>query len=88
MNTAQDWLEMCIVKRKLDDTIDKINDMFIDISDGCQFKKKYCSNDLCTNEEHIDSGGRYNAYCRLEKCPTIENGVIELDIANAEGSIA
>lgn len=79
MNRAQDWYEMCLVKKKLDDTMLKIEDMFINISSTCQFKKKKCSIDMCGNEDHINSGSVYNAHCELDTCPIVENGIIKIE---------
>lgn len=80
MNTAKDWYEMCLVKKKLNDTIDKIDDMFIEISDGCEFRNMYVGVRRCKNEDHIDSGNEYNkASCNLEDCPIIQDGVRKLN---------
>jgi hypothetical protein len=77
MTTLKDWKEMCIVKKKLDDTMLKINDMFIEISNGCQFNKEYYG--ICFNENHINFGSVYNTLCELEKCPIVADGVEQLD---------
>jgi len=79
MNTANEWYEMCLVKKKLDDTMLKIDDWFIDLSDGCEYKRMYCGNRICRHEDHLDSGDVYaQPKCTLEDCPIIAEGVEKL----------
>jgi hypothetical protein len=79
MNTAQDWHEMCVVKKKLDETMYKIDDMFIEVSDGCKFKTSYLSRPVCNNQDHEYYGSQYETECDLSVCPIVYAGIQEME---------